>query len=178
MRRLSRLALLLAISLVALVLVLPACSSGKASAQEEGYSAGNLAPGFGLQNLAGETVSLNDFRGRPVLINFWASWCPPCRAEMPLIQQLYENKDVAGKGLAILAIDIGEKPDVVEQFIKGNGLTFPVLLDSQQIVAEKYNVGGIPTTFFIDKDGIIKDVRVGAFSSETQIIIGLRKILP
>ncbi len=162
-------------------LVLSGCSSGKAPAPAqgsgEGYNVGNLAPDFQLRNLDGQAVSLRQFRGRPVLLNFWATWCPPCRAEMPLLQQVYENKALSDKGLVILGVDLGENAATVDAFMKSNGLSFMVLLDAEQIVAQHYNVGAIPTTFFIDKDGIIKDVRIGAFASEAQILVGLRKIM-
>ncbi len=159
---------------------LAGCSSGQATAQgpKEGYQVGDLAPGFGLQNLAGQMVALPDFRGKPVLRNFWATWCPPCREEMPLLQEVFQDKALADKGLVVLTVDLGESPATVEAFMKSNGYSFPVLLDTQQIVANTYNVRGIPTTFFIDKDGIIREVRIGAFANKTQVIMSLRKVLP
>ncbi len=162
-------------------LVLSGCSSGKAPAPAqgsgEGYNVGNLAPDFQLRNLDGQAVSLRQFRGRPVLLNFWASWCGPCREEMPLIQQIFEDRVLAGKGLVVLGIDLGEDSATVANFMKNNGFSFPVLLDTKRNVAEEYNIRAIPTTFFVDKNGIIKDIRIGAFPNKSQIIVGLGKII-
>jgi len=143
----------------------------------QGPEVGKLAPDFKLQSLDGQTVSLGDFRGKPVLLNFWASWCGPCRFEMPFIQEIYEDKEWSEKGLVILTIDIGENPSVVKEFVENFGLSFTVLLDTNQDVALEYNIRAIPTTFFIDKDGIIQDIKVGAFSSKTEIEKRLVKII-
>jgi peroxiredoxin len=144
----------------------------------QGPQVDKLAPDFKLQSLDGQTVSLGDFRGKPVLLNFWATWCPPCRAEMPFLQEIYEDKEWSEKGLVILTIDIGEDPSVVKEFMESYDLSFPVLLDTDQDVALEYNIRAIPTTFFIDKDGIIQDIKVGAFSSKTEIERRLIKVIP
>ena len=137
---------------------------------------GNLAPDFQLSNLDGQLVSLNDFRGKPILVNFWATWCPPCRSEMPFIQETFTDKKWSEEGLVVLAIDIGEKASTVREFVNNYGLTFPVLLDIGREVSLEYHVRGIPTTFFIDREGIIQDIRVGPFSSVTEIEEILDKI--
>jgi len=157
-------------------LVMAGCSA-------QGPQVGRLAPDFQLQSLDGQTVSLSDFRGNPVLLNFWATWCRPCRFEMPLIQEIYEDKEWSDKGLVILAINIidelrGESPSRAKEFMESYGFSFPVLLDANQDVALKYNIRAIPTTFFIDKDGIIQDIKIGAFSSKTEIEKRLVKIIP
>jgi len=142
----------------------------------EGSQIGNLAPDFQLQDLNGDTVSLSDLRGSPVMLNFWATWCPPCRAEMPYMQQIYvEWQD---KGLVILTINLRENSSKVRQFMQSNNLYFPVLLDANGNVAQKYNVTGIPTTFFISKDGIIQERKLGAFQSKEDIEDCLSKIRP
>lgn len=156
----------------------PAPPAPPAPTPAQGPEVGKLAPDFKLQSLDGQTVSLGDFRGKPVLLNFWASWCGPCRAEMPFLQEIYEDKEWSGKGLVILTIDIGENPSVVKEFMENYDLSFPVLLDIDQDVALEYNIRAIPTTFFIDKDGIIQDIKVGAFSSKTEIERRLIKIIP
>ncbi len=142
-----------------------------------GAEIGNLAPDFQLNDLDGQPVSLGDFRGRPVLVNFWASWCPPCRAEMPFIQDTFADKKWADKGLVVLAVDIGESPLTVSEFVNNYGLTFPVLLDITKDVSLEYHVAAIPTTLLIDRDGIIQDIRIGAFSSKTEIEESLKKII-
>jgi len=136
----------------------------------QGTRVGDLAPDFQLDNLRRESVSLAQFRGQPVLLNFWASWCGPCRQEMPFLQEIYENQELQDKGLVILAVNIGESPATAESFMEAGGFSFSVLLDINNSVAGKYNIRGIPATFFIDKDGIIKDVKVGAFASTMEIM--------
>lgn len=128
---------------------------------------GDLAPDFELQDLDGKTVSLRGLRGRPVLLNFWATWCPPCRAEMPYLQQVFEEWQ--GKELAVLTIDIGESRSTVNNYLQSYKLSLPVLLDIKKTVANKYGFRYVPTTFFIDKDGIIQRMRVGAFPSKEAI---------
>ena len=158
-------------SLLASGLVSAGCSS---SAQ--GPQIGKLAPDFKLSNLEGQSISLSDFRGKPVLLNFWASWCGPCRYEMPFIQEIYEKW--SGKGLVILAVNLQENPSQVKEFVESFGFSFPVLLATNQEVSLAYNIRGIPATFFIDKDGIIQDIKIGAFAGKTEIESRLSKIMP
>ncbi len=137
---------------------------------------GQAAPNFELQNLDGQSVSLNDLKGKPVLINFWATWCGPCVSEMPYIQEIYD--EWSGKGLILLAINIGDSSSEAEQFLQNHNLSLPVLLDTGKVVARRYNIRGIPTTFFIDKDGIIQEKIIGAFTSKAPIENRLDKIMP
>lgn len=157
-----RLTKITSVIILILALAISSCSS-------PAPAVGKVAPDFQLQNLDGQAVSLSDFRGRPVLLNFWASWCEPCRFEMPFIQKVFEDEVWSEKGLVILGVDIGESPTTVEEFVEAFGLTFPMLLDINQDVALKYNIRGIPTTFLIDKDGIIQNIKVGPFSSKVEI---------
>ena len=147
----------------------------------EGTSVGNLAPDFQLQNLDGQTISLSDLRGKPVLINFWATRCPWCVVEMPYLQEIYEGW--TGRGLVLLAINTGESSSKVRGFLESHGFSFPVLLDADLLVALRYDVVRynklyIPTTFFIDKDGIIQEKVIGAFPSKGAIEKRLDKIVP
>lgn len=115
---------------------------------------GFRAPNFTLKDLKGGTVSIANLRGRVVMVNFWATWCGPCKVEMPSMNRLYD--DLRGKDFEILAISSdfqGEK--IVRPFITQGGFTFPVLIDSSFKVNADYGVTGIPTTFLIDKDGVI-----------------------
>lgn len=141
-----------------------------------GPEIGKLAPDFTLTGLDGQEVSLSGFRGQPVLLNFWATWCGPCRMEMPLLQDVYEKW--TGKGLVLLVVNVQESPDLVKEFIEDAGYTFPVLLSPGSKVPLAYNIRGIPATFFIDADGVIRDVKVGAFFTMGEIESTLVKIMP
>ena len=138
---------------------------------------GKPAPDFKLLSLEGSSVSLSDFRGQPTLINFWASWREPCRDEMSFIQEIYMEWTGKSPSVAILAINLGESSSRAEKFMRDFNLSFPVLLDTKQEVAAKYNIRGIPTTFFIDKDGIIQYIMAGAFSNTAEIEANLDKIM-
>ena len=123
------------------------------------------APDFRMRGLDGKYYQLSDLRGRPVWINFWATWCPPCRAENPDIQETYEaNKD---KGLVILAVSIGEEADAVRGYVERTGISYTVGLDETTEIAARYRIVGIPTHFFIDRDGIIREWRIGSMSKKT-----------
>jgi len=137
---------------------------------------GKQAPDFQLPNLEGQAISISDFQGKPVFLNFWAVRCPPCRFEMPFIQGIFEEQ--SDTGLVILAINIGEAAATVEDFVTSSNLSFPVLLDTNQDVALEYNIRAIPTTFLIDKDGVIQEIKVGAFSNMIEIKKSLSKVIP
>jgi len=135
-----------------------------------------LAADFQLQNLDGQTVSLSDFRGKPVLLNFWASWCGPCVYEMPFIQQVHE--EWAERGLVVLAVNQGESLSRVNKFLEDRNLSIPVLLDTNNAVGQKYRVVGIPTTYLIDEDGVIKGKKVGTFMSKGELEEYVKLIVP
>jgi len=97
-----------------------------------------------------------------VLINFWATWCGPCRAEMPIIQAAYER--YREQGLVVLAVDVQEGPTFVERFAQQSGLTFTILYDRDGSVSDRYRIRGIPTSFFVDRQGVIRARQVGAMS--------------
>jgi thiol-disulfide isomerase/thioredoxin len=123
---------------------------------------GETAVDFQFENPEGELTSLSDFRGQPVIINFWATWCGPCKMEMPYLQQIYDEWQ---DELVLLAINLGEGADEAAGFVESYDLSFPVLLDPYYEVGLCYFPEYIPMTFFIDEDGIIQDIRVGAFTS-------------
>ena len=153
-------------------LLITGCSSNSNQVAEVGMP----APNFQLENLNGQYVSLSDLQGKPVLINFWATWCSPCIREMPYLEQVYE--EWSDKGLMVLSINIGESSAKVEAFMQSHDLSLPVLLDAKQAVAQKYNIWSIPTTFFIDKDGIIQEKIIGSFPSKIAIEEKLSEIIP
>lgn len=137
---------------------------------------GKAAPSFQLTDIDGQTVSLSDFQGKPVLLNFWATWCGPCHLEIPYIQEVYDEQ--SEPGLVILAINLRESLAKVKEFVQDYNLSFPVLLDLEGMVAEKYNILPIPTTYFIDSDGIIRDIQIGAFRSVADIEDILSRVFP
>ena len=159
-----------------LVLALGLMISGCSSPSGSGIQVGNQAPDFTLSDLDGNNVSLSDFRGQGVLLNFWASWCGPCRAEMPYLQQIHEEWSYLG--VVLLTVNLEESSATARDFAISNKLSFPVLLDTQAEVAREYGVSGIPTTLFIDKDGIIKERKVGSFPNKAAIEESLGKIVP
>ncbi len=142
----------------------------------EGTKVGNLAPDFTLQNLEGQTITLSELRGNPVMLNFWATWCGWCTLEMPFIQQIYQERQ--DEGLIILAVNKGESLAAASQFIQSNNFTFTVLLDTDEAVSNRYGVSGIPVSVFTDKDGIIQGVKLGAFLAKDEMESYLSKILP
>ncbi len=127
---------------------------------------------FQLLNLEGERVALSDYKGRPVLINFWATWCPPCLAEMPLIQTFAEK--YAGD-LVVLAINVGEEEGLVRQYIDQHELDLNFLLDPSNSAAAKFNVYGFPTTLFMDQDGELLARHIGELN-EPLLVMYLEKI--
>ncbi|MDL2310610.1 TlpA family protein disulfide reductase [Peptostreptococcaceae bacterium OttesenSCG-928-C18] len=123
---------------------------------EEGFEVGDIAPDFNVKLLSGETVKLTDFRGKPVLLNFWATWCPPCQYEMPDFQKLYNEY---GDNLIILAVNLGEAENEVNTYIEENKYTYRIGLDEMAEI--KYPVLALPTTLLIDKEGKIKAFEEG-----------------
>ena len=153
-------------------LLITGCTGGS----EPIATVGEAAPNFELQNLDGQSISLSSLKGKPVLVNFWATWCGPCVSEMPYIQEIHE--DWSDSGLMVLAINWGESASEVEQFLQAHNLSLPVLLDTKNVVAPKYGIRYIPTTFFIDKDGIVRNKVIGAFPSKAAIESRLDEIMP
>lgn len=135
-------------------------TSGKIPAPQPGF----LAPEFSLEDMNGEKVSLASLRGRPVLLNFWASWCPPCRSEMPAMQELFAEYE--DQGFTILAVNATNQDDLADmkRFVEGNQLQFPILLDQTGSAGNLYNIQSLPTSFFINQDGIVEDLVIGGMS--------------
>ena len=131
---------------------------GTTARTDGGIRVGALAPDFSWIGPAGETLRLSALRGRPVVLNFWATWCVPCRTEMPALDQMAaEQPDVA-----ILAVDLQEDARTVREFVDRLGLRALVpLLDHDGAVVRGYGVVGLPTTFFVDRDGVIRHVETG-----------------
>ncbi len=150
------------------LLVVQACTPSSQAIQggqqeaSVGISVGEIAPDFTLSDLDGNELSLSDFRGKAVFINFWATWCPPCRAEMPEIEAVYqEYKD---KDVEVIGVDLLETKDEVSQFVQQYGYSWTFVIDTTGEVATTYNLAAIPTSFFIDREGIIRVVNIGAMT--------------
>jgi|FLYL01.1.fsa_nt_gi peroxiredoxin len=132
-----------------------------------GAQEGSLAPDFLLESLDGGTLRLSDLRGRPVVLNFWATWCKPCRLEMPRLVEAYERH--RDQGLVVVGLNLQEGPAVIRPFAEDYGMDFPIVVDRDGDVGDAYRVGGVgtdrglPTTFFIDRDGVIRSVFTGPF---------------
>ncbi len=118
---------------------------------ETGLNPSDFAPDFELQNLSGQRVKLSELRGKVVFLNFWATWCGPCEAEMPGLQSVYER--LKGQGFEILAVAVDDQENKVREFVKSYGLTFPVIFDAAGEVRKLYRVSGFPESFVIDRQG-------------------------
>lgn len=117
---------------------------------------GQPAPEFELTTLEGETVRLSALKGRPVVVNFWATWCTPCRKEMPLFQEVVDR--YGGQGLELYGINVGESVVAVADFRDRLGVRFPLLIDKDESVQTAYKILPLPATFFIDREGVIRGV--------------------
>ncbi|WP_188455332.1 peroxiredoxin family protein [Virgibacillus oceani] len=134
---------------------------------EVGLEKGEFAPDFELETLEGERVRLSDYKGKRVLVNFWATWCPPCRAEIPDLEKLYDKKDVT-----ILAVNLTESEkseNNITDFVEKFGMTFPVLMDVNSDVSSAYRVQAYPTSYMIDSNGRIQFIALGAMNYDRMV---------
>ena len=150
-----------------------ATTGGLIPSPREGF----LAPDITLDSLSGDPISLSDMRGKAVVLNLWASWCPPCRAEMPAIQRVYQENHE--RGLEVLAVNMTAQDNLaaVEKFVQEFNLTFPILLDTSGEVGNTYLMRALPTTFFIDHEGVIQRVIVGGPMSEVTLQSTVEQLL-
>jgi len=138
---------------------------------------GFRSPDFALQTLNGEVISLSEVMGSPLIINFWASWCPPCKAEMPTLEKVFQ--EYRERGVLVLGVNTTQQdnPTQVASFVQRLNLSFPILLDDKGEVSRKYQVQSLPTTFFIRNDGVIAEVVVGGPMSEASIRARIERLL-
>lgn len=136
---------------------------------------GHPAPDFTLETLDGEPVTLSELRGQPVVMNFWASWCGPCRAEMPELQRLHDR--LAEAGVVVLGVNQGESPETVARYREEIGVDFPAVLDRRTGVSQKYLVNSLPTTFFVDREGVIQTLFIGPMT-DAVLAENLRTVYP
>jgi peroxiredoxin len=163
-----KLYLLLIVGL-ALILSAPLAACNKPAATP-------YAPDFTLQTMDGETLSLSDFQGKPVMLTFWRINCAACQVQMPYIQAFYDKW--SSETIAVLTINAGDSISNVQNYITSQKLTLPVLLDPRGSVAQTYGIPGVPVSFLIDSDGILKAYKIGAFQSQQEIKDSLKNILP
>lgn len=132
-----------------------------------GNKIGFTAPDFTLPAVDGREITLSDYRGRPVVLNFWASWCGPCRYEVPAFKALYER--YPEEQVVIIAVATQDDPDSARGYAIADKLNFVIPVDPRGIVAGLYNIRGLPTTFIIDENGVITSIKVGPFLSVDEI---------
>ena len=165
--------------LIAMILALALCSgcsrkSGSDANDKKAESVeaveGAVAPDFSLKDLSGHDLRLSDLKGKVVLLNFWATWCPPCREEVPSLVSL--NAQMTGKNFQMVtaSIDEGGK-EAIQEFFKTTGVTLPVLLDTERTVSKLYGTTGVPETFVIDKKGVIVKKVVGGMNWSDATVI-------
>ncbi len=136
---------------------------------------GEEAPDFKLKQLNGEEMQLSQLRGKAVMINFWGTWCEPCRTEMPAMQKAYEKyKD---QGFEIVAVNIAETEIAVSNFVEDYGLTFPILMDAQKEIVRQYKIGPLPSSIFVDPQGKITQFIEGPLEV-AQLELYINPILP
>jgi peroxiredoxin len=148
-------------------------SGGGIPSPREGFT----APDFTLQTLQGGEITLSDYRGKAVVLNLWASWCPPCRAEMPALQAAHDTE--RQRGLEVIALNTtyqDQEADLID-FIQTYNLTLSIVLDQTGEVARQYNLHALPSTFFIGPDGVIEKVVIGGPMSEATIRSAIQEIL-
>jgi peroxiredoxin len=127
-----------------------------------GTGIGQQAPELSLPDLQGQTVELSDYRGQVVLLNFWATWCGPCRLEVPGLVAVYER--LKERGFTVVAVNLGEPREQVEAFAGSNAMSFPILLDQSASSQRLYPTRGIPTSLLLDREGVVRQVVVGAMN--------------
>ena len=159
---LAGLVLLAIIGVLDFRLLIPGLA-GRSETGEVSPDIGSPAPDFVLDDLSGNPVKLSDLKGRLVVLNFWATWCTPCRTEMPEFQEIYQQYE---PDLVVLGINLEQKPAEIQDFVSQLGITYPILLDIEGLVSKLYKVIQLPNTYFIDRQGIIRIRHIGFLSSD------------
>lgn len=158
--------LILGLGLISLVSVVACIKSEEAQ----------HAPNFTLQSVNDATVNLNDFRNRPVMLTFWRINCSACQFQMPFTQELFDKW--SSDSLAVLTINVGDRATDVKDYMTSRGITYPVLLDVEHQVTQAYGIVGVPTTYFIDGQGVIRAYQIGAFQDENAMESAIKSVFP
>jgi peroxiredoxin len=143
-----------------LLLCLWIISCAQTNSDDSGLT-GKPATDFSLSGIDNATVKLSDFKGKVVVVDFWATWCPPCRESLPNLNRLSNDATLAARGLKVLAVNTQESAEAVKAFLQANHYTLPVLLDTDGSAEHAYSVTGLPTTLVVGRDGTIKYASVG-----------------
>ncbi len=143
--------------LVALVAFMAAC----VPTENAGPVVGAAAPAYGARTLSGDSVSLASLRGKVVLLNLWATWCAPCRHETPFLQSLYEERSPDGLEILGVSMDQRDATDQIEEFVQEYRVTYPILVDPQMRGMDVYRVLGLPASFLVDREGVLRWMRFG-----------------
>ncbi len=143
----------------------PTVAQQPTAAEPQTIAKGMEAPDFTLQDLNGEERSLSDFRGKVVMLNFWASWCGFCQSEIPHMKTVYA--EYAEQGFEIVAVSMGEDPEGLRQFAAENGMEFVILPDVNGVTAVPYQIQSIPKSYFLDEEGVVRAIYSGAIQEET-----------
>lgn len=138
-------------------LLVASAATGCGAAPTAAPIIGQPAPNFALTTTTGATVQLSALRGKPVVVNFFATWCTPCREELPLLERV-------SQAVSVIGVDPAEESAAVARFGSENGVSYPLLLDADNAVKETYRVGNLPATFFVDKDGVLQGMVLGILS--------------
>ncbi len=128
------------------------------------------APDFETTDLEGKTHRLSDYRGKVVVVNFWATWCPPCRAEMPSMQRAWEQ--LRPEGVVMLAVNMGERRETVAEFLEDNLIDFPLLLDGGLAASAGWPIDGLPTTYVVDSQGRAVFAAMGMREWDAPVVLG------
>ncbi|AIQ13546.1 redoxin domain-containing protein [Paenibacillus durus] len=126
---------------------------------------GSRAPSFKLLGLDGKTHTLDEYKGKPIVLNFWGSWCAPCVKEMPALQAQWEKWETLG--VVVVGINVGEDQMTVQNFVNGTGVNFPILMDQSREAVRSYGISPLPTTFFINAKGKIDTIHIGQLELST-----------
>lgn len=166
------LGVILVLALAPLVYLLLSASGGALAVP--GVERTPLSPDFKTTTLSGETVNLSDYRGRPVVLNFWASWCPPCRAEMPEFEQVWQSYQK--RGIVFLGVNTSDQRDKAQAFLNDFPVSYPHLLDTHSDIARLFSATSLPTTVFINREGRIVGRRIGALNKQ-QLAMQVEELL-
>jgi cytochrome c biogenesis protein CcmG, thiol:disulfide interchange protein DsbE len=163
-------------ALLSVFILFSGAGNNQAGEQRLPPTIGSALKDFTLDAMDGKSIKISSLKGKPLILNFWATWCAPCKEEMPLLEH-YGNT-YAGQ-LLVIGVDYAEEKDLVERFIDEQKITFPILLDKDGIVSDLYFVHNYPMTFFIDRDGVLRAQHLGQLTNDVMIryleLIGITK---